>query len=541
MPSRRPALGLLALALLPATAAALGPPPAPLRQQVDRLLEADPELARHKAPRAGDAELLRRATLDLTGTIPSSAAARAYLADRSPDKYPRLVARLLASPEHARHMAVTFDVMLMERLPARHVPQAAWHEFLRASFAANRPWDWIAREVLSGDEEEGKSRHRVKFFLERNAEPNVVTRDISRLFLGTNLQCAQCHDHPRVEEYKQEHYYGLYAFVGRTTMLTPRGRRGGGAALSEKADGEVTFQSVFDPKKVTRTAVPRVPGMKAIVDATVDRAKLYVVAPTPAVAGVPRYSRRAQLAGAIARADNAAFRRNIANRLWAQLMGRGLVEPLDMDSAANPPTHPELLDVLAADLAARRFDMRGFLRELALSEAYQRSSEMPASVEAKKVPLYAVAQLKPLTPEQLAWALMEATGLVESQRLALAKAATEANLYARLSANEAPFVRAFGGAAGQAQAFDARMDQALFVANGPTVRGWLAPRAGGLLQRLAKLSGKELADELYLSVFTRHPDDDERRELAEYLKRRPDGLADYAWALLASTEVRFNH
>src|SRR5262249_29070521 len=153
--------------------------------------------------------------------------------------------------------------------------------------------------------------------------------DISRLFLGTNLQCAQCHDHPRVVEYRQEHYYGLFAFVSRTTLANNRLRRMG--TLSEKADGEVTFQSVFDPKKVTKTALPRVPGMPAIKDPPIDKTKLYLVRPTPTTAAVPRYSRRAQLAGALARVDNVAFRRNIANRLWAQMMGRGLIEPLDMD------------------------------------------------------------------------------------------------------------------------------------------------------------------------------------------------------------------
>src|SRR5207248_1831128 len=203
----------------------------------------------------------------------------------------------------------------------------------------------------------------------------VITRDISRLFLGTNLQCAQCHDHPRVEEYRQEHYYGLFAFLGRSSLLVDRRRRA--ALLSEKADGETTFQSVFDPKKVTKTALPRVPGGPAIMDPPQDKTKAYTVAPAAGTAAVPRYSRRAQLAAAVTRADYAPFRRNIANRLWALLMGRGLIEPLDMDHPGNRPSHPELLDLLADDIALRKFDMRGFLRELALSETYQRSSELP--------------------------------------------------------------------------------------------------------------------------------------------------------------------
>src|SRR5439155_743168 len=190
-----------------------------------------------------------------------------------------------------------------------------------------------------------------------------------------------------------------------------------------------------------------------------------------------------------------------------------------------------LLDALAEDIAARKFNVREFLREVALSEAYQRSSELPAGVEPKDAPLYAAAALKPLTPEQLALSLMQAAGVTDALRLSLGKGATEAAVYARLAPNVTPFVRAFGGPSGTAQAFDARMDQALFLANGPTVRAWLEPRPGNLLARLQKLSGAALADELYLSVLTRLPDDEERREVSEFLARRPAGLPDLAWAL----------
>jgi hypothetical protein len=534
-------LALVMLVLVASSLPAAGPPRrrVALHQRIDELIAARKDFARYQAPRASDAEFLRRVYLDLTGKIPSTTEAKAFLTDRRADKRRVLIDRLLASPEHALHMAGVFDVMLMERRPDRFVPRAAWREFLRSSFAQNKPWDLFAREVLSGDGSDPKARHRVKFFLERNGEPNIITRDISRLFLGTNLQCAQCHNHPRVEDYLQEHYYGLFAFIGRSSLLIDRRKRM--ALLSEKADGETTFQSVFDPKKVTKTALPRVPGGPAIKDPPLDRTKAYTTAPAPGVAAVPRYSRRAQLAAAITRADYVPFRRNIANRLWALMMGRGLVDPVDIDHSGNPPSHPELLDLLAADIAARKFDMRGFLRELALSETYQRSSELPSGIEPKDAPLYAAAVLKPLTPEQLAWSVMEATGLVETTRLGMGKKVDAAALQARLAPNVAVFVRAFASPAGKAQSFDARMDQALFLANGPTVRSWLINRPGSLVGRLSKLSGNALADELYLSVFTRLPDDEERKDVADFLARRPGAYADLAWALLASTEFRFNH
>ena len=161
------------------------------------------------------------------------------------------------------------------------------------------------------------------------------------------------------------------------------------------------------------------------------------------------------------------------------MMGRGLVHPLDMDHPVNPPTHPELLELLADDVAARKFDIRGFLRELALSQTYQRSSEPPAGAPEKDAPLYATAILKPLSPEQLAFSLMEASGLTEAVRQGLGKNATEAAVYSRLSVQMPALVRTFAGSpAGKAEAFDARLEQALFLANGPVVRGWLAEPDG---------------------------------------------------------------
>ena len=533
------ALGVMALSS--AFASAQGP----LHERIDRAIAAaQPDFAKKAAGLASDAEFLRRIYLDLTGSIPTSAQARAFFEDRSPGKRAALIDRLLASPEHARHLAAVLDVMLMERRPDKHVPHAPWLEYLRTATAANKPWDELVRDILSADGAESKTRPAAKFYLDRNADPNELTRDISRLFLGTNLQCCQCHDHPRIDDYKQLHYYGLFAFLSRSSLVVDQKLKL--AVLSEKADGEVTYQSVFDPAKVTKSTGPRLPEQPPLKEPAIEKGKEYVVAPAAKQRAVPRHSRRSLLGPTLARADIEPFRRNIANRLWALMMGRGLVHPLDLDHSANPPSHPELLTMLADDIAARKFDMRGFLRELALTQTYQRSSEQPSGGKEATPTSYTVALLKPLTPEQLAMSLMQATGLTDAERQALGKNATEAALYARLSGNIAPFVRTFGGAAGKAEEFDARLEQALFLANGPTVRGWLSPRPGNLTDRLAKLTSADaIADELYLSVFTRSPSAEERKDVADFLASRAAdravALQDMAWALLASAEFRFNH
>ncbi|MFQ3592449.1 MAG: DUF1549 domain-containing protein [Gemmataceae bacterium] len=526
---------LLCFAAAPASATT----PQSLAAQIDALIEAQPDFAKHDAGPADDAEFCRRVYLDLTGRLPTAAQTRAFMANKGANKRSDLIDALLASPEHARHLMHQFDVTLMERLADTHVPKADWQAFLFEAFRANRPWDEIAREILSGDDRDAKARHRVKFFLERGAEPNLVTRDVSRLFLGTNLQCAQCHDHPLVEDYKQADYFGLFAFVHRTSLVVDKKTKR--PMLSEKADGEVSFQSVFDPKKITRTTAPRVPGGKPLDDPKADPKNLYITAPAAGIAAVPRYSRRAQLAGQIARVDYEPFRRNLSNRLWALLFGQGLIEPLDMDHSDNLAALPELHTAISDELLRNRMNIRETLREIARTRAYQRSSIPKITGEPGQAPFLATAPLKALSPEQMAWSLAEATGLIEMHRLALKEKANEAELYNRVAQQLVGVIRVFANPPGTAASFEARADQALFLANGPTVRAWLAPRAGNLMDRLSKLKGDALADELYLSVLARLPEADERRDLAEALKRQPEGLSEIVWGLLASTEFRFNH
>ncbi len=514
----------------------------PLHQCIDQFVAAGPpDFAKQAAPLASDAEFVRRVYLDLTGAIPSADVARGFLKDPAPDKRRVLIDRLLASPEHARHMAHVLDVMLMERRPDKHVPRAQWLEYLRASVADNKPWDKLVSEILSSDGVDPKTRPAAKFLLDRDGEPNLITRDISRLLLGTNYQCCQCHDHPIVDDYKQEHYYGLFAFVSRSQVLPDPALKV--SVLADKADGEVSFQSVFDKAKVTKTTGPRLPNGPALKEPMVEKGKEYVVAPAKGVRHVPTYSRPVRLGPELTAATDTQFARNAANRLWAHMMGRGVVHPLDMDHSHNPPSHPELLAALTDEFLATKLDIRALLRELALSQTYQQSSEMPAGV--REPPLYAVALLKPQSPEQLAWSLLQATGYADAERKALGTGATEPALYARLTGQGAAVVAAFANQPGTAAAFDARVEQALFLTNGPLLRTWLAPRAGNLTDRLTPLQGDALADELYLSVFTRRPSAEELKDTADFLAARRDdrakALQEMVWALLASAEFRFNH
>jgi hypothetical protein len=518
------------------------PAPTPLAARIDQ--EIHKGLHGHaSAPRAGDAEFLRRAYLDLTGIVPSAAEARAFLDDKSADKRARLIDRLLAGDGYARHMSQQLDVLLLDRRNDKHVKRTEWTSFLRAALAANQPYDQLVRDILSADGQDPKTRAAAAFYLNREGEPHQLTKDISRLFLGMNLGCAQCHDHPLVDAYKQDFYYGLYAFLNRSYLFTDKASKR--AVFAEKGDGDVTFQSVFVPK-VTKTSGPRLPEGKEIKEPKFDKGQEYTAAVKQGERGIPKFSRRAQLAAALTGPDNPRFARATANRLWSFVFGRGIVQPIEYDHPANPPSHAELLDLLAKELAARKYDVKSFLKELMLSEAYQRSSEPPAAAKDIDPAKFAVAALRPLSPEQLGWSVLQATGQLDAERGAKA---SEASLFAKYDGAVGQFVRTFGTTPGEpvsVQDFEATLDQTLFLRNGDLVRGWLTPRPGNLADRLSNLKdAAAFANELYLSVLTRPPAPEEAKDVADYLGRRPADRAaavqELIWALVTSAEFRFNH
>ncbi len=344
----------------------------PLHQRIDQLVNAAP--LGPIAPICSDAEFLRRVSLDLNGMTPTGSEAKAFLDDPALDKRQKLIEKLLASPRFARHLSNTFDVMLMERRADANVLPPEWQKYLYESFLANKPYDQLVREIIAADGVDPATRPAAKFFLDRTAEPNLVTRDIGRMFFGRDLQCAQCHDSPLVNDFLQADYYGIQAFVVRTVMFNDAEAKK--QLLGEKADGDVAFTSVFT--KESGVSAPRVPAGTFVEDPLLPIGEEYNVKPTDKTRPVPKYSRRAKLAEAITTTNNAQFNRNIANRLWAMMLGRGIVHPLDLNHSDNPPTHPELLDLLTAEVIAAKYDLKTILRQIALTQTYQRAGELPA-------------------------------------------------------------------------------------------------------------------------------------------------------------------
>lgn len=505
----------------------------PLHKRIDQLVVAKAAGAEF-APVAGDEEFVRRIYLDLIGRIPSHQELQAFLKNTEPDKRTRLIDTLLASPEYPRRITELISNMLLER----RGENPEWTKFLQMSFAANKPWDQLAREIIDPDSENEATRGAAFFFtrrLEKVGQQDTdypgLTRDVGRLFLGMDLQCAQCHNHLFIDDYKQQDFQGLFIAFQNTAIRSdvqfPAIREN---VLTKKLD----FMSVFD--KVPLATGPRLPGGKEMEIPIFAKGEEYAVPPDKKsrFPGAPKFSALEALAHEMPSAQNHAFVDNIANRLWWVMMGRGLVNPLDQLHTGNPPSHPDVLAALGQEIAAHGFDIRWALRELALTEVYQRSSLLSSQENVAAPETYRVASEKRLTAEQLYWSVLTATGPRE------AKTTDNDKL-------KAAFVKAFANPPTEPEVeFNPSLKAALFVLNDVSVLELLKPAAGNLVERIVAMTDDDAAaDELYQCVLSRAASDDEKKFVSEYLSsqanRRPEALTNLAWALVASTEFCVNH
>lgn len=500
----------------------------PLHSRVDALIDA--KLAGQPvAALADDAEFLRRVFLDFAGRIPGTAEAHEFLSDSAADKREKLIDKLLNGDEYPNRMADLTHVMLMER----RGEHADWIAYLRESFKQNKPWDVMAREMIAPDPKNDQTRASA-FFLSKRLEHYgqnaidypILTRDVGRMFLGMDLQCAQCHDHLFIKDYKQDDFQGMYvAFLNtelRSDVKFP--------AVSEKLlTKKIEFQSVFNPEK--KSTGPRVPGRSEIAIPEFAKGEEYLEPPDKKTKepGRPKFSPLEQLASQITAPDNSQFAKSIANRVWFVTMGRGLVHPLDLHHSENPPSHPELLELLARELTEHKFDLKWLLRELAQTRTYQRSSALPTNAKEPLPEQFAVALEKPLSAEQLFASVTRAVGTTPNDAVKLKFVKAFANPPMEPEGEFAPSLRA-----------------ALFLMNDAELLKLLDAQPGNLVTRLKTLdSADTVADELYLSVLSRRPTADEIAEVTEQLRsagdRKETVLKQLAWALLASSEFCLNH
>ncbi len=496
---------------------------ASLHEEIDLLIAAKAGSTPLAAP-CDDGTFLRRAYFDFAGRVPRLDETRKFLDDPSTEKRTKLLDDLLTGPEYPRRMEELFHVLLMER----RGDHPEWSKFLRNSFETNKPWDQLAREIIRPVMDDETKRGAAYFHtrrLEKNGQETTdyagLTRDVGRLFMGVDLQCAQCHDHLFISDYKQIDFQGLYTVFSNTTIKGDVQF----PAISEKpAAAKLEFISVFDPTK--KTTGPRIPfGSEFDV---------------PPATG----SALALLATSLPVAENRLFVQNAVNRLWFVMMGRGLVHPLDLQHAKNPPSHPELLDLLSREFAAHKFDLKWFWRELALTKTYARSTEVTVGEE-PAAELFAVAIERRLSAEQLLRSVLLVTGDP-------AETADPAKFSAAYDGLRPKALKAFANPAKESEdGYNVTVQAALTLLNDEAFLKLFESQPGNLTERLSKIAdANQLAEELYLTVLVRKPTDEERADVAALLSRgvgstpelqRANAIRQLVWGLVASMEFSINH
>jgi hypothetical protein len=465
---------------------------------------------------ADDAEYLRRVYLDVIGTLPTADEARRFLADRSPAKRQRLVEELLARPAFADFWALKWaDVLRADRQTLGHKRAYAYYRWIRDAVAENKPLDRFAREILTAEgplaEVAPTNFYRVV------AKPGEQASALSQVFLGVRIACAECHHHP-FDRWSQGDYHGMLAF------FTPLGVRKVGPVDALTASGDPVTRHPRTAETIHAHALgTKMPGAS------------------------PQGDRRVALADWMTDKSNPFFARNLANRTWAHFLGRGLVEPVDDVRDTNPPTNPELLDALAKHLVESEFDFKQLVRTITASRTYQLSSR-PNAANERDEQNYSRALFKRPAAEVLLDMVCDVTGVPEKFSGVPAGARAIQLWDSRVRHD---FLKLFGRPARTTACECERVGeptvaQVLHVLNSPEMQARLSHDGGRLVrvERDFRDDGR-LAEELYLTFFSRRPTARECetavRHLGKEPSRRREAVEDLAWSLMNSLEFVFNH
>lgn len=472
------------------------------------------------SPRADDAEFMRRAYLDISGTIPPLDRVEPFLADTQPDKRARLIDDLLRSPEYVRHMTDQWREHLVPNTAAaarrRHETGLQW---LETAFRENRPYDQFIRGVLTAD---GMQRNNgATTFLLTHQSLDEATDRLSRVLLGVQITCAQCHNHP-FADWKQADYWGTAAFFSKVKHQYERLDKVEHYGVSERGERK----PIMTPPSLVVVPPTFLGGEQPKLDE--NEPYLPVFADWLASEGNPYFSR--------------AF----VNRLWRKLFGRGIVEPVDDLRDANPGTHPELLALLAEQFRANGFDIHYLMRALMLSETYQRTSR---AIDANRADAecYSHMPVKVLSPYALGDSIQTVMRLGDSPATSTKpepplSADDQLKQAQRARGTRDSFASFFKGEENPSPTqYEAGMPQALRMMNSQDMQR--GSRVVGMLSQKSKEPAL-IVEQLYLATLTRRPTDAERQIVLEHVKSQPDAtraLADVVWALLNSTEFITNH
>ncbi len=489
------------------------------------------------APPADDATLVRRLFLDLAGRIPTAVEAQAFISSKDPQKQQKLINELALYPEFIRHNATEFDVFLRNENP----DGGSVRPYLLAAFQENRPWDQMFRALIGA----GEKAHPAKpeqYVLKRLKDRDVLARDVSSVFFGLNISCAQCHRHPYVNTLTQDYFYGMREFFASSYdfkgNLLDRKYVKPGEFKAKTGKMQPVSLMFLDGKQVQRPKDEL--AVADLTKAIQEESKLIEKLgkeKSKELPAQPTFRARAKLAEiGLSMENRDRFAKALVNRLWYRFYGHGLVMRVDQLHANNAPSHPELLDWLARDFIENKYDIKRLIVGLVSSNAYARTSQW----NGKSPPTpdhFAVAAVRPLTPGQwgASFHIVANSALFgpdqsfagrEKAATALENAGKEAEKFIEYPRDESPI----------------SASESMRLSNDAGIQKSVAGRTPALLKLKDR---KSQISESVWTVLSRPPTDSEVELFDKYLERRKDrpeaGLQQMIWALVNSPEFRFNH
>jgi hypothetical protein len=518
--------------------AAKKPSPAPIRTNDPVVSYIDQQIRQgwtenDITPSAGadDEEWLRRVHLDLVGHIPAWNEIDRFHRDKNPAKRAALVDKLLDSPEYVRNWTTIWTNLTIGRKQVRFVNRTGMERFFREAFAQTRPWNEIVHDLVAaeGRSDENGAVNYLLAQMTNNDEAVQATAKTTRLFMGIQVQCTQCHDHP-FNEWKQNRFWEINSFLRQTRRVTHRkfdpnsGRQiddyaellpgnYSGPVYYEKRSGEmqVAYPILFEDKMD--------PGAE---------------------------NRRKELARLMTVGENPLIARAMVNRTWAHFMGCGFTTPVDDMGRHKAPSHPELLERLSQDFVKSGYDVKKLIRWICDSEAYSLSSKgskkNAVDDPAKgNTPFFSHVYPKPLEAEQLYDSLLIATTAQNSGETNWSEAQKQRDAWLQ------QFIIAFGTDENdEANTFNGTIPQALLMMNGPLVEKAISAEKGSFLNSVLESDSTDdkKIQRLYLATLSRHPHGREESAAEALLESERDKLAgfqDLFWALLNSNEFIINH
>ncbi|MEO0415017.1 MAG: DUF1549 and DUF1553 domain-containing protein, partial [Verrucomicrobiota bacterium] len=473
-----------------------------------------------------DSEFVRRVYLDLTGLLPSPDQAVAFVEDSSVDKRSQLIEELLASDQFAHFWTQKWGDVL--KLSSRQMGRGGvvkFHRWIQDSVKENQPYDEFAREILLAT---GSNLiNPASNFYRSGSDTSDIMESTAQLFLGTRIGCAKCHNHP-YEPWTQDSYYGLSAFFNR--IETRKTGRKDEIVVWMNDEGDIRHPATDE------IVEPWVPGEDQMeLPSSVDRRQAFV--------------------DWLTAKENPFFARVEVNRIWAQLLGRGIVEPFDDMRDTNPAANQPLLDALTADFVANDFDRKHIVRQIVNSRTYQASSRSNEWNEGDGR-FFSRYYPRRLTAEQLVDALGELTGVYEEFPSAgpgikaTQLAAPDLMEHDRTKIGDVEFLKVFGMPERQTvceceRGDESSLGQALELFNGKTVHRMLSdPKNRFRVAREKGASPEELVRALYLRAFSREPDERELEISIDYLvgsENKQQALEDVIWAVINRDEFLFQH